>query len=78
VQNSVTPFIDGLVDQEVRRLVSVARRKGAIISTGECVTAVRRVYPTSGLSRRKITDKVIAAGSAAGVAIEIGPGKRDL
>lgn len=77
MQNAVSPFIDGLIDQEVRRLVSAARRKGAIISTGECVRAVRRVYPTSGLSRRNITNKVITAGSAAGVPIEIGPGKRD-
>lgn len=68
----VTPFIEALVDDEIRRLVAKAIAESSTISTAECVAEVKRVYPTCGLSKRHIGDRVLMAAAAAGVAVEIG------
>jgi hypothetical protein len=71
--SAATPFIEGLVDEEIRRLVAEAIAEGGTISTAECVAKVKSVYPTCGLSKRTIADMVISAAAAAGIAVEIGP-----
>jgi len=68
----VTPFIEEFVDEEIRRLVAEAIAHESTLSTAECVAAVKQVYPTCGLSKRLIADKVMMAAAAAGVAVEIG------
>lgn len=72
----VTPFIEGLVDEEIRRLVAKAIASDTTVSTVECVAQVKRVYPTCGLSKRYLGDKVMMAAAAAGVAVEIGSTKK--
>jgi len=70
---TASPFIDGLVDEEIRRLVAEAVANSNTISTSECVARVKHVYPTCELSDREISDRVIKAASAAGIAVEFGP-----
>ena len=65
-------FIEDLITDEIRRLVAEAIQDGGALSVAECVEAVTKVYPKTGLSRRYIADEVIMAGAKAGVAIEIG------
>lgn len=72
----VTPFIEGLIDAEIRRLVAEAIANASTVSTTECAAEVKRVYPTCGLSKRYIGDRVLMAAAAAGVAIEIGASKK--
>ena len=61
-----------LVEAEICRLVSEALKNQSTVSTVKCVASIKQLYPTCGLSKREISDKVIAAASAAGVAVEIG------
>jgi hypothetical protein len=72
----VTPFIEALVDDEIRRLVAEAIAKNSTISTTECVAEVKRVYPTCGLSKRYLGDRVLMTAAAAGVPVEIGASKK--
>jgi hypothetical protein len=72
MSNTGSPFIVGLVEDEVRRFIAEAIARGGTISTSECVAKIRIVYPTCGLSRRTISDMVIAAASTSGVPVAIG------
>ena len=45
-----TPFIEGLVAEEIRRFVAEAIANGDMISTSECVAKINAVYPNCGLS----------------------------
>ena len=65
-------FIEDLITDEIRRLVAEAIQEGGTLSVAECVEAVTKVYPKTGLSKRYIADEVIMAAAKAGVAIEIG------
>ena len=47
-----TPFIEGLVAEEIRRFVAEAIAKGDMISTSECVAKINAVYPNCGISKR--------------------------
>ena len=73
---ATSPFIEGLVDAEIRRLVGEAIAGRTFVSTAECVAKVKHLYPTCGLSKREIEDKVIAAATAAGLPVEIGGVRR--
>ena len=68
-----SPFIEGLVSEEIRRLVAEAIADGGIMSVANCVAKVVAVYPNCGISKRQIADEVMMAAAAAGVAVEIGP-----
>ena len=65
-----TPFIEGLVAEEIRRFVAEAIADGHMISTSECVTKINAVYPNCGISTRRMEDEVMMAAAAAGVAVE--------
>ena len=67
-----SPFIEGLVEEEIRRLVAEAIAKHGMVSTAECAERIRHVYPTCGLSDRNLANRVMMAAAAAGVAVEIG------
>ena len=71
MNQTASPF-DGLVDEEIRRLVAEAVANGSTISTSDCVARIKHVYPTCGLSDREISDRVITAASAAAIAVEFG------
>ena len=66
-----TLFAEELVEAEIRRLVGEAIENQSTVSTVECVARIERLYPTCGHSKREISDKAIAAASAAGIAVEI-------
>ena len=65
-------FAEELVEAEIRRLVGEAVKNQSTVSTVKCVASIKQLYPTCGLSKREISDKVIAAASVAGIAVEIG------
>jgi hypothetical protein len=67
-----TPFIEGLVAEEIRRFVAEAISNGNMISTSKCVTKINAVYPNCGISARRMADEIMMAAAAAGVAVEIG------
>ena len=66
-----TPFIEGLVAEEIRRVVAEAIANGEMISTSECVAKINAVYPNCGISARRMADEVMMAAAVAGVAVEI-------
>ena len=72
---AISPFAEGLVDEEVRRFVAEAIAKHSMVSTSECATKIKHAYPTCGLSKRNLTDKVMMAAAAAGIPVEIGEAK---
>ena len=66
-------FTEGLVPEEIRRLVAEAIAKQGTISVLDCVAKVAAAYPDRGISKRQIADEILAAAAAAGVAVEFGP-----
>jgi hypothetical protein len=72
MNKTASPIIDGPVDEEIRRLVAEAVASRNTIATSECVKKIRTAFPTCGLSKRQITDRVIATAAAAGAAVEFG------
>jgi hypothetical protein len=67
-----TPFIEGLVSKEIRRLVAEAIADGGMLSVANCVARITVVYPNCGISKRQIADEVVMVAAAAGIAVEIG------
>jgi hypothetical protein len=67
------PIIEGSVSKEIRRLIADAIATRSMIQVLDCVAKVRAVYPNSGLSKRQITDEIMTAASAAGVAVAFRP-----
>ena len=64
-------FMERLVDEEIRRLVTDAIKDGGVISTSKCVAEVRRAYVACGLSETEIANRVIITATSAGVAVQI-------
>ena len=64
-------FIDGLVSEEIRRIITESVFNGGTLSTAECVARVMAVYPKCGFAERDIADEVMMAASAAGIAVEM-------
>ena len=65
-------LIQTLVSEEIRRIVADGIADGSLVSTSAATSQILRVYPTCGLTKRQITDRIIMAASAAGVAVEFG------
>jgi hypothetical protein len=68
---AASDFVQALLSQEIRRIVSRAAKSGAILSTSDAAREVRKVYPGCGLSEREIGDQVMMAAARAGVAVEL-------
>ena len=65
-------LIQTLVSEEIRRIVADGIAYGSLVSTSAATSQILRVYPTCGLTKRQIADRIIMAASAAGVAVEFG------
>lgn len=72
VATSKEGFIERLIGEEIRRLVSDAIKDGGMISTSRCAAQIDRAYGRCGLSEADIANQVIMAAASAGVAVEIG------
>jgi hypothetical protein len=75
MMSSGKPFVRGLVTEQVRKFVAKAIESGETISTAEVIKKVRALYPQAGISKGDLTNEVMMAASAAGVAVEIGRAK---
>jgi hypothetical protein len=65
-------LIETLVAEEIRRIVADEITGGSFVSTSVAASQILRVYPTCGLTKKQIVDRIIMAASAAGVPVEIG------
>jgi hypothetical protein len=72
VARSEQAFINGLVTEEIRRMVADAVKHGAMISADECAAQILRTYRGCGLRKGEITNRVMMAAASAGVAVEFG------
>ena len=52
-----SPFIEGLIDEEIRRFVAEAIAQTTTLSTSACVAKIKAVYPTCGLSKRYLGEQ---------------------
>jgi hypothetical protein len=64
-------LIETLIDEEIRRVVADAIRDGGCLSSSATAVQIMKVYPTCGLSRRHLADRIVLAAAAAGVAVEL-------
>ena len=55
-------FIEDLVAEEIRRLISEANAKGLTPSVNDVIKKVMFVYPGCGLSRRQVAERDHAGG----------------
>lgn len=69
---AVSPFIQGLVTEEIRRMVAGAIEDGSTVSSASVAAQVIGTYPNCGLTEAQIADEVMIAAARAGVAVEIG------
>jgi hypothetical protein len=65
-------FVHDLVTEEIRRIVAEAIARDSILSIAECVDAITKVHPITGLSKPENGDEVMISAARAGVAVEIG------
>lgn len=65
-------LIETLVSEEIRRIVADEITGGSFVSASAAAAEILRVYPTCGLTKQQIADRIILAASAAGVPVQIG------
>lgn len=69
---SVSPFMSGLVSEEVRRVVAEAAKSGRMLSASDTAATILKTYPRCGFNEAEIANEVILKAARAGVAVEIG------
>ena len=72
MRSAVSPFIETLVSEEVRRMVAEAIRNGTSLSASKCAAEIVKTYPRCGLDEADLANEVMMAAARGGVPVEIG------
>jgi hypothetical protein len=63
-------LVQGLVFEEIRRIVAESIEAKSCLDTGRCARRIARAYPNCGFTPAQIADEIVRAAIPAGVAVE--------
>ena len=65
-------LVQGLVLEEIRRLVAESIEERSCLSSGRSALRIARAYPNCGMTPAEIAEEILRAAIPAGVAVELG------
>ena len=64
-------LVQGLVSEEIGRIVEEASRERRILKAGPHAFSLQQVYPNCGLSAAELVNEIAASAACAGVPVEL-------
>lgn len=65
-------LVQGLVIEEIRRLVADSIEERSCLDTGRSAVRIAKAYPNCGMTAAEIAEEIVRAAIPAGIAVELG------